>query len=400
MAAKQTPPLVSTSEFATLKQIRFLRSLQRLRLSGQLLFAPPHKQPWSLHLHLGSIIYATGGTHPVRRWYRNLAAYCPKIPTYSAALQRDLVNIDFKNCWEYQLLELWVKQQRITREQAAKMIRAVIGEVLFDLAQATTVTNQIQREQSLSTKLVLIEIEGAIADVQPLWQAWQDAHLSEYSPNLSPVIKHPDELRRRASPEVYHALNTLLDGQYTLRDLALRQQWNVVELTRSLLPYLRLGSVELTTIPDLPVPSPMRVSGSGTLSTTTTTDSNKPLVACVDDSLWVIRTMEKVIAAAGYRFIGVDNALRAIPMLLGKKPDLIFLDLVMPNVNGYEICTQLRKLSCFRTTPIVILTGKDGTSDRIQAKLVGASDFLSKPLDARKLLSVLHKHLKQGVISH
>ena len=52
--------------------------------------------------------------------------------------------------------------------------------------------------------------------------------------------------------------------------------------------------------------------------------------------------------------------LRAIAMLLSRKPDLIFLDLVMPDTNGYEICGQLRKLTYFRQTPIIILTGNDG----------------------------------------
>jgi chemotaxis family two-component system response regulator PixG len=82
--------------------------------------------------------------------------------------------------------------------------------------------------------------------------------------------------------------------------------------------------------------------------------------------------------------------------MLARKPDVIFLDLVMPNTNGYEICAQLRKLSFFRNTPILILTGNDGIVDRVRAKLVGASDFLNKPVDAGIVLSVIRKHLEQG----
>jgi two-component system, chemotaxis family, response regulator PixG len=87
--------------------------------------------------------------------------------------------------------------------------------------------------------------------------------------------------------------------------------------------------------------------------------------------------------------------MRAIAVLLARKPNLIFLDLVMPSTNGYEICSQLRKLSYFRDTPIVILTGHDGIVDRVRAKLVGASDFLSKPADAETVLSVIRKHLQE-----
>jgi chemotaxis family two-component system response regulator PixG len=86
--------------------------------------------------------------------------------------------------------------------------------------------------------------------------------------------------------------------------------------------------------------------------------------------------------------------MRAIATLLNRKPHIIFLDLVMPNTNGYEICTQLRKVSAFRDTPIIILTGNDGIIDRVRAKVVGASDFMGKPVDAEKVLAITNKYLK------
>jgi two-component system, chemotaxis family, response regulator PixG len=92
----------------------------------------------------------------------------------------------------------------------------------------------------------------------------------------------------------------------------------------------------------------------------------------------------------------VQDSMRAIATLLSRKPELIFLDLVMPNTNGYEICSQLRKVSAFRDTPIVILTGNDGIIDRVRAKVVGASDFLSKPVDAATVLEVTNRYLQQA----
>jgi chemotaxis family two-component system response regulator PixG len=80
---------------------------------------------------------------------------------------------------------------------------------------------------------------------------------------------------------------------------------------------------------------------------------------------------------------------------MARKPELIFLDLVMPNANGYEICSNLRKLSFFRNTPIVILTGNDGLIDRVRAKMVGSSDFISKPVNSDLVLSTIRKHLRQ-----
>jgi len=103
--------------------------------------------------------------------------------------------------------------------------------------------------------------------------------------------------------------------------------------------------------------------------------------------------MEKILTTANYQFVGVNDPLRAIAILLARKPDLIFLDLVMPNANGYEICGQLRKLSIFKQTPIVILTGNDGIVDRVRAKMVGSTDFLSKPVNPDTVLQTIKKHL-------
>jgi chemotaxis family two-component system response regulator PixG len=392
---QQAPPLASASLFTAGKQIRFLESLKRLRFSGQLVFTSSKEEQWVFYLYLGHIMYATGGPHPVRRWQRNLDAHCPQWLTYRPTLQHDLTNLkatDSGLSWEYQLLSLWVTQQKITSEQAAKIIRSVIAEVLFDLVQAMRVIYQINQDDLLPKPLVLIDIQEAIAQVQPYWRVWRNPTIADYSPNAAPIIKKPEELRQRTSQAAYQNLTQLLNGQRTLRDLAVQMKQDIVQVTRSLLPYIQWELVELISISDLPSPVDTPIPETPRPSA----ESTGSLIACVDDSPLVRQTMESLLVAAGYRYLGVDDAMRAFAILLARKPDLIFLDLVMPNANGYEICAQLRKLSCFRDTPIVILTGNGGIVDRVRAKLVGASDFLSKPIDAGIVLGVLRKHLKQG----
>ncbi|AVH69629.1 response regulator [Nostoc sp. 'Lobaria pulmonaria (5183) cyanobiont'] len=122
-------------------------------------------------------------------------------------------------------------------------------------------------------------------------------------------------------------------------------------------------------------------------------DVSRPLVACVDDSPTICRSLEEILTHQGYRFVGVQESLTAVLKLIKSKPDFIFLDLLMPKVNGYEICSQIRKTPSLKDVPVVILTGKDGIVDRMRAKLVGATDFLGKPVEAEKVLNVLHKYL-------
>jgi two-component system, chemotaxis family, response regulator PixG len=396
MTAKQTDPYIAPGTIRTSQINHFFNNLKRFQFNGQVEFTTSLGQRWFFYLHLGWLMYVTGGNHAVRRWRRNLAKFCPAILSDTSALKIELPDTglaNFTTCWEENLLSLWVGQQKITREQAAWVTQGVIAEIFFELIQSSSVTYQIKPDKLLSTQLILIDVEEIFLQIQPVAQSWKNAKLTEYSPNKSPIIKQSEPLRQSVSPSVYQALSNLLNGQYTLHDLAIQMKRDIVQVTRPLLPYIQSGWVELISLPDLPTPVKTAVPTSVTRS------EKIPLIACVDDSPLVCQTMSQLLTLGGYQFFSVTDGLRAIAALLSRKPDLIFLDLIMPNTNGYEICTQLRKLSMFRDIPIIILTGNDGIVDQVRARLVGASDFLSKPIDPDTVINVINKHLKQSPIS-
>ncbi|MGH2412782.1 MAG: DUF4388 domain-containing protein, partial [Microcystaceae cyanobacterium] len=323
---------ISIREFTALKQASFFETLKQPRFSGQLALMGPKGEQWFFYFYLGRIMYATGGMNAVRRWKRNLSVYFPQIASQLSTMQLDLASIapeNFRVCWEYQLLCLWVEQQKINREQAARMIRATIVEVLFDITQTMEVTCELKSDKLLSTRLVLIDAEQVIAEAEHLWQAWQAAKIADRSPNTAPIIRQPEQLQQRTSVQVYQTLSQLLDGQHTLRDLAMRMKRDVVTVTSSLLPYIQMGLVELINIPDLP---PL-VSTPDTGMPSTPDTSVGSLIACVDDSPLMCQTMQKILVAANYQFVGINDPLRAIAVLLARKPELMFLDLVMPNAN-------------------------------------------------------------------
>lgn len=387
---------ISIREFTASKQASFFENLKQPRFSGQVVLTSANGQKWVFYLYLGRIMYATGGLHPVRRWRRSIALYFPQMLTQASSLELDLASLgtaDTQVCWEYRLLCLWVEQHKINREQAARMIRGTVVEVLFDITQSMEVTCELKQDDLLSARLVLIDAEQVVAEAQRLWNAWQGAKIADRSPNSAPVIRQSEQLQQRTSPQVYGTLKQLLDGHQTLRDLSVRMRRDVLAVTSSLLPYIQMGLVELTTIPDLPGP----IASSPSHPLTVDSSSTGALIACVDDSPLMCQTLEKIVTSASYQFIGINDPLRAIAILLARKPELIFLDLVMPNANGYEICSQLRKLTFFRNTPIVILTGNDGIIDRVRAKMVGSSDFISKPVNPELVLNTIRKHLRQDV---
>jgi two-component system, chemotaxis family, response regulator PixG len=383
-------------QFTAAKQLEFFESLKEAKFSGQLAIADAQDTSWIFYLYLGRIVYATGGFHPVRRWRRHLVAYCPQILGHFDEIQAELAKIPEEACrisWEYKLLSVWIDRQKVTREQAARVIYATVVEVLFDVTQAVEVFCETVKDNLISTRLVLIEAEQVISEATKLWQAWQAAKVADRSPDLAPVIRQPEALKKRTSPQVFQNLSQLLDGQQTLRDLSIRMRRDVVTVTRSLLPYIQLGLVQLVKINDIPTPvsTPIVERLSKTIAT------HRTLIACIDDSPAICQTMEQIVTSCGYQFVSEMDGLRAIAVLLSRKPDLIFLDLIMPNTNGYEICTQLRKLSFFKNTPIVIVTGNDGIIDRVRAKMAGSTDFISKPINSEILIGTVEKYLKQKV---
>ncbi|PZO58047.1 MAG: hypothetical protein DCF15_05990 [Phormidesmis priestleyi] len=122
--------------------------------------------------------------------------------------------------------------------------------------------------------------------------------------------------------------------------------------------------------------------------------NNAPQIVYIDDSSADSRIMAEIIEGLGYQYTNVPDPLQALPMLIELKPKLIFLDLVMPIANGYEVCSQIRRISAFKDIPVVIVTSNDGIADRVRARIVGASGFLGKPIQHKKVSKVLKKHLR------
>ena len=118
------------------------------------------------------------------------------------------------------------------------------------------------------------------------------------------------------------------------------------------------------------------------------------MVVYVDDSPADSQAMATIVQKAGYSYANISDSLQALPKLLELKPQIIFLDLVMPMANGYELCAQIRRISAFKETPIIIVTNNDGIADRVRAKVVGASGFFGKPIKEQRVLKVLKRYLR------
>lgn len=110
------------------------------------------------------------------------------------------------------------------------------------------------------------------------------------------------------------------------------------------------------------------------------------LLLVIDDGPEQRRFLERTLSAAGYRVVTAPDGEAGVAAARSLLPDLILLDVMMPGMNGYQVCRALKADPTTRDRPILVLTAKDEPADQYWAREVGADDFLSKPVDLPELL--------------
>lgn len=116
-------------------------------------------------------------------------------------------------------------------------------------------------------------------------------------------------------------------------------------------------------------------------------------IVCIDDSRAVVNAIKMYLDDNLFSVIGINDPLKALMQIVRIKPDLILLDISMPTLDGYELCSLLRKHSSLKETPVIMVTGKKGILNRVKAKMVKASDYLTKPFQKKDLLKVIFKYI-------
>lgn len=364
---------------------------ERERFTGRLEISSPDGTEWNFYYRLGRLVWATGGSHPIRRWRRYLARHCPQVDVNRLGVRQDDRVCDIL----YHILLLLEKRQVITREQVTEIVAGVAREVAFEVVKASQLmplNGKSYAQDVPDESLALLKVGPIVEEAVRSWETWYAKKLAGYSPELAPAIRDLEALKQVASVSACKKLSAWVDGKSTIWDLSLRLDIDIARIALSLLPFVRQDIVEFVELPDLPPP----IVRTGTPTDKPPVERRKPersrpLIACIDDSPLSCKLMEEILTEAGYRCLTVTDSLKALPMLIAQPPDLIFLDLIMPVANGYEICSQFRRVSQFQDLPIVILTSKDSPIDRMRSKVVRASGFLSKPIDAEKVLGAIEK---------
>lgn len=121
---------------------------------------------------------------------------------------------------------------------------------------------------------------------------------------------------------------------------------------------------------------------------------SEPVVLVVDDSPTVRKIVQLTLQRERIRVVTAGDGLSALAAVSDEEPDLILLDIMLPRMDGYNICQVIRKNMAYRDMPIIMLSGKDGLFDKMRGKLAGSTEYITKPFDSTELVSIVKRHLE------
>ncbi|BAQ66038.1 PleD family two-component system response regulator [Geminocystis sp. NIES-3709] len=382
-----------------------LNRLYEQKATGELILSHGNIST-TIFLLAGRLQYITDGMYRVRRWQRCISVHCPDWTPPTTIVNSQL--------WEYDFLYQGLSQKEITLNQAKSVIKAVAEECLSELALVPQIKaewvdhDRVKSTFSYFLSLSLPEIHPVLTEIDKLHQQWHKNGLDKLRPSLAPNLLEKGKITiNNVAQQKY------LNGKFTIWDIALKLKQPMPKVAHSLITWQEKGLIEFKKIDDLP--TPVQVVQQKKESHTTqklpavnsieiesnldtfdeSNNSEKPyLIACIDDSAIVIHNLRTILVPAGFQVLSINEPMAGFGKLIEHKPDLILLDLNMPNANGYSICKFLRETPVFVDTPIIILTAQDSSIDRTRAKLVGANDFINKPPEAQALVALIHRYLK------
>ena len=118
-------------------------------------------------------------------------------------------------------------------------------------------------------------------------------------------------------------------------------------------------------------------------------------ILVIDDSKTIRRTAETLLTKEGCEVFTAVDGFDALSKIADHQPDIVFVDIMMPRLDGYQTCSLIKHNKVFQDTPVIMLSSKDGLFDRARRRIVGSEQYLTKPFTKDELLEAIERHVRQ-----
>ncbi|WP_298915829.1 response regulator [uncultured Nostoc sp.] len=354
---------------------------------------------------------------------------------------------------EYQAISWLVSEQHLHSTQAGVLIQELVKEVIESFLLIKEGTYELTESLNRMPKICRLDVEKILERCQVRLQNWQAFVPQISSPYQRPYLLINSKIEEKDLPTLQPDLINWMKG-FSLCHLAVILNQDEIQLARNLYPYILQGGIILhepdppfdklpkifeerslfsklitlvdtkeklnTTVKSYPDISEENVAAVHQLpqisappkenfqeptisnninpayqrvTAATVTAQKVHKIVSVDDSPTILKEISHFLENENFSVVTINDPLKAVLSIIRHKPDLILLDLNMVGIDGYELCRIIRNNSTFQNTPIIFVTGNKGIVDKVKAKLVGASGYLTKPFSRAELLKTVFMHL-------
>lgn len=388
---------------------------------------------WAFYVKGGKLAYASHSLESFERLERHLRSLSRELPNLDDKLRSQLrLMFDDPNpdnakykvtseilCIEYIAILWLVNEHHLPSNMASKLIARIIQEVIEAfLCLPNGEFKGIYYEHLLQDTYCNLSIDRILEVVEQRLKAWYNLGPTISSPYQCPYLVSQTSAAKRMSLETVQRLGRILRG-FNFCQLGALLGKDPLAIAKQLCPLVGDGSIllrdPLSPFDMLPrtyylEPEEER-ENIEKLSETFTDEENVGddisiisqvfsnqesqtwKIVCIDDSESMLSIISSYLGSEDFQVTLIQDSMKALMKITSIRPDLILLDIGMPNVDGYQLCTLIRKSSSLKDIPIVMVTGNKGIIDRARARIAGATDYLTKPFVQADLLKMMMRHL-------
>lgn len=445
----------NSGTFTKLSPLSLLRQLSNCSESTGLQ-AFSNSVSWSIYLEQGKITYATDSVEPFDRLERHLRRLSRQIPLLKSETRVQLRLMFESNSHgklkqmydlanqspDYQAISWLVNQKYLNSTQAGVLIQELVKEVIESFLLIKQGSYNLT--DTYLPKICNHDVEKVIECCQERLQNWYSLAPQISSPFQRPYLCLSSRVKPEKLPELQPNLTHWMKG-FSLRHLAVILNQDELKLAQLLHPYILDGALllhepdppfdklpkiceelpvdsDIAELAEFAAPSSTTTNGKPSIAekrdtrqllpdissvsdnsqqlatknqtnTATLTERKVHKIISVDDSPTMLKEITRLLEDENFFVVTIIDPLKAVMSIVRHKPDLILLDLNMAGIDGYELCRLIRNNSMFKETPIIFVTGSKGIIDKIKARLVGASGYLTKPFSRSELLKMVFMHL-------
>lgn len=377
----KTLPITRYRFFQKIQPLSLLKKITGKTITGCLqVFSTSGS--WSMYVEEGKLIYACYSERMFEPLYRHLGNLSPQIATLPKEINEQLRAI-FETGIESQAIPnpdylaiCWlVNQKYISSSQAAVLIEQVALEVLESFLVLEEGSYEFIPETFLDDlpKFCYLNVRLLVEQCQQRGRVPEAFRREAYTQETTSSTENHE-------PPIHNKYNTQFTShpQTQPKPEPRLPQFNSNRKVEYSQRYVSPPHNVNNGYQQIPAPS---------------AEKKIYKIFCIDDNPIVLNNIKSFLDEQIFSVIGVTDSFKALMEILYTKPDIILISVDMPNLDGYELCSLLRKHSYFKNTPVIMVTENAGLMDRARAKIVRASGHLPKPFNQGDLLKVIFKHI-------